>query len=791
MPDILAIVSKAVFEKEARGLVAGDLWPTTGYASGNKALDALAAGGALFLVTVRPDRVLWLVAILESPAASNGAWRAAANQMPITDVTSQIPAFAFANGKGLVRDDKLGMSLQTPRALSDATAAALRAVAGRKPFGEATQASAAKPAVKLSKPAAKLSKPAALSKPTAPSKIPTLAVALADAFPAPPRPPGLPDDARWDPIEEGWERGAIDHDGCHQGPWQWWRPDGTLRGEATYLDHNLHGTNRRFHPDGAIASEGTWRHGVIYDSVFFTIAGATDEPPLPEPIPGVVRTEYVATPDGAANATIRYFDRDGHQRDHAGALVPPRPPGVPDTARWFSDAHFAPPDATLGGWVDGALERGTQDKVGDWRWWSNAGLLLRTERYDARGREISITTLDHDDLEPTLAAWYTDPKDGKYALARAWSPELHARLRAELPGKPMRFTCEYIYLLDEGIPEYGRGWSRDVSQPRRVIEVVEDWEARPAADSPPLETWFMTGAGARAAIAVRDRDRLARWWKRFSAIATPKDLPDDTYAFKTLARNLDKKSDLRPQIEEMLDGRADQAAAETRDAMSAPATARDVDDPALARCAEISLGTTTCQVMLRDPDTGEAWLLDDEGHSHYWNGAAFAPTSVTFDEDARHDLRYVNQHAACDERLLVWPGKHGWLTLQRYGRSVFWHAATYYTSRGQAEVERQLWFTAASPRAAHRMMQLARLTVGKSARVIDPWRDTKLGVIVRTYSGGACSLGVNDNELGTGARFVERFASHAAAVRAFELIEAERLRSGATIMRLSAMANDD
>jgi hypothetical protein len=54
VPDVLAIVSKAIFERDARGLSLGDVWPVDRYTSANKGLQTLADGGRIFLVTVRP-----------------------------------------------------------------------------------------------------------------------------------------------------------------------------------------------------------------------------------------------------------------------------------------------------------------------------------------------------------------------------------------------------------------------------------------------------------------------------------------------------------------------------------------------------------------------------------------------------------------------------------------------------------------------------------------------------------------------------------------------------------------
>lgn len=128
MPAILAIVSKAVFEADARarGAEPGAVVPFDGYDSANKALSA-AAGGALFLVTARPGDHLWLVGILEQPTFDGTRWSAGVNTTAIRDVTDAIPALRFATGKGLQpKPGALGMSLQTPRVLTDADEALLR-----------------------------------------------------------------------------------------------------------------------------------------------------------------------------------------------------------------------------------------------------------------------------------------------------------------------------------------------------------------------------------------------------------------------------------------------------------------------------------------------------------------------------------------------------------------------------------------------------------------------------------------------------------------------------------------
>ena len=123
--DILAIVSKAIFERDARvdgRLVApGDVWPVDRYTSTNKALSGLANGGRIFLVTVRPpNEQLWFLGVVEQPAFSGTAWIAKQpNRLPVTNITTLRATIEFESGKGISQEQgTLGMSLQAPRALT-------------------------------------------------------------------------------------------------------------------------------------------------------------------------------------------------------------------------------------------------------------------------------------------------------------------------------------------------------------------------------------------------------------------------------------------------------------------------------------------------------------------------------------------------------------------------------------------------------------------------------------------------------------------------------------------------
>ena len=129
----MAVISKALFESEHRAASVGEILPLDRYSTNNKALTPLAEAGArLFLFTVRPpDEKLWLVAILSGLAHDGKSWVGAPNTAPVTDITGLKRKIRFASGVGIkAKPGTLGMSLQTPRALSDDDSALLQQAAG-------------------------------------------------------------------------------------------------------------------------------------------------------------------------------------------------------------------------------------------------------------------------------------------------------------------------------------------------------------------------------------------------------------------------------------------------------------------------------------------------------------------------------------------------------------------------------------------------------------------------------------------------------------------------------------
>jgi uncharacterized protein (TIGR02996 family) len=138
---VMAIVSKKVFAQQAGSSSLGDTLPIDRYNSIHKQLEPLAEGLPLFLVTAREGDALWLVAELAGPLQkSDSAWIAdAANVQPLRDVSDLVSLLRFTNNKGITAGPgKLGMALQTPRALTERDVALLRGTTKKAATKKAT-----------------------------------------------------------------------------------------------------------------------------------------------------------------------------------------------------------------------------------------------------------------------------------------------------------------------------------------------------------------------------------------------------------------------------------------------------------------------------------------------------------------------------------------------------------------------------------------------------------------------------------------------------------------------------
>ena len=130
----MAIVSKSIFEKakspKGKALGVSDNYVIDRYLSTNKGL-AKRLNKDLYLVTVH-DEELWLVAVLRSALHKNGSWISEPNQVLITNLQPIAERLRFESDTG-INLEKMAMSLQTPRMLTEADVALLEAALSKRP----------------------------------------------------------------------------------------------------------------------------------------------------------------------------------------------------------------------------------------------------------------------------------------------------------------------------------------------------------------------------------------------------------------------------------------------------------------------------------------------------------------------------------------------------------------------------------------------------------------------------------------------------------------------------------
>ncbi|HEY5945010.1 MAG TPA: hypothetical protein VIV40_05935 [Kofleriaceae bacterium] len=320
----------------------------------------------------------------------------------------------------------------------------------------------------------------------------------------PARPRAVPEEARWDPKDPGfeWIAGELDQDGRRHGTYRSWTRDGVLHGESNYVHGKVHGKNINFHPDGTVASEADWVMGLILDSVFYRSDSPTTEP-FAQAGANVWSVRYY-TRDGKTNYTIRYFMRDGTECGPDGNALPPRPDSVSPDARWFPD---------MDRWVEGAIERGTNNQVGRWRWWSRDGVLRHEEMRDPSGQPTLIAQFEPDG---TLKKKTTRSSLGEERDYYFEDGKLSTRYREDPSG---RQTYKGTWTRDGELDEES---AREFEQ-EALTSVIERgrggvmrFEAR--REGPGLACVLYQDDGkTMAATGLIENEKLAGTWRIFDA----------------------------------------------------------------------------------------------------------------------------------------------------------------------------------------------------------------------------------------------------------------------------------
>src|SRR5262245_20161965 len=207
---------------------------------------------------------------------------------------------------------------------------------------------------------------------------------MSDETPPPPRPASVPETAEWVPMHAAWKRPLwsdcpLDEDGKKHGLSRKWTPEGLRLNEVPVVHGVQHRTNTVFHPDGTIASVGTWVEGVLYDATYYRSDALTTQEFAQDAGPTVWSAQFCSR-NGVTNYTQHYFTRDGTEVASSGEPLPERPAGVP------ADARYVPGPRQ---WVLGEVVRATGRQVGSWRSWTLEGRLLNEVERDDTGNMLS------------------------------------------------------------------------------------------------------------------------------------------------------------------------------------------------------------------------------------------------------------------------------------------------------------------------------------------------------------------------------------------------------------------
>jgi antitoxin component YwqK of YwqJK toxin-antitoxin module len=194
-----------------------------------------------------------------------------------------------------------------------------------------------------------------------------------------PRPAGVPEGAYWDAGDNEWvlpERNAA---GDFHGLVKWWRPDGTLCCATDHVDGKPHGKFTRYHENGEVSRTGTFVKGTLHGVNVFSRSTANTTENFPS---GLGKHIWRCEMDFVEGRTTegRLFDRDGRRVMEDGQPFPTeRPAGVP------AGAHFRKPQGQREYcWVAGETAQVGDDwhEIGNWRYWTPAGVLQREEPYE-------------------------------------------------------------------------------------------------------------------------------------------------------------------------------------------------------------------------------------------------------------------------------------------------------------------------------------------------------------------------------------------------------------------------
>jgi antitoxin component YwqK of YwqJK toxin-antitoxin module len=321
---------------------------------------------------------------------------------------------------------------------------------------------------------------------------------------APERPSGVPATGAWNAEVEKWEVCARDASGEREGERLLYRGDGSLYSRSRFAGGVPEGPFAVYHPNGDVAREGRYIGGQL-DGVISCYASR---------VAGGEHLRACCVPREAARLDIRYrrgemllevfYDAEGRAILSDGRLCPARPPSLPELAQ-FDEARW--------GW---AQRSGSIDRL-----WSEDGTLTqeierehdgaRVERkLDASGQVVSQYRFAADDTrDGPFQRQLPSDEPGPYADARI-SHERGTYARGQAVGEWTFSDAAgaVVRTVDRGLAFDDDAGS--AARPAAVFAAAGDWPALARELFAARRVREALAATARAAVAARDRDALAR-----------------------------------------------------------------------------------------------------------------------------------------------------------------------------------------------------------------------------------------------------------------------------------------
>ncbi|MDP9869890.1 MULTISPECIES: hypothetical protein [Streptosporangium] len=391
------------------------------------------------------------------------------------------------------------------------------------------------------------------------------------------------------------------------------------------------------------------------------------------------------------------------------------------------------------------------------------------------------------DLDRYVEALFDDDADVPEGMGRVWAPELHrsvmARLRAG-SGPRTRTVHEYVSGIHKTPGTYRSGRRTESRNDREVMEATDHWVERWVEGTDSELAVRILGHGVEAATRRYDRGRAAAWYALWRRYKTGRPLRKHRGFHTFMEGGVDDCPDCVRDMDRLAGGEFDRAAAALLDA-GGPAA--DWPEQAVKLVAWVTEQRHPSFRLFAQRAADRVWYIDlFRASVVVFDGRSVAASPVPFTLSPASDVDFVADATRCDQQTVAFSGKHNYRAAQRYGRHVLLMEGTYYTSRGQAEMNYSVWLSPPTAEEAAGLVEDFAASLPRSFRRVPIWSDPRRGSVMRKYS-GEFAVGVWGSSWATGlqgARLDREFAGEQEAITALEAQELDWLKAGKVLTNL-------